>query len=118
MIRRDEEIAELHFVAAGPELCALPELSASLHALACGRLEGGWAWSEGTHRSDPSDSGPVAALAVSPGLSVGGAVRVLVQADLELRLLRPRFERVDGRVLASLPLLAASGLLGVSLALP
>lgn len=117
-IRREDDVAALHLLAAGPELCALPELSRSLRATACGRLEAGFAWSRGARGDDPSDSGAVAALAVSPGLSIGRDLRVLIQGDLELRLLRPRFEQADGRVLATLPILAASGLLGLSLAVP
>lgn len=117
-IRREDDVAALHLLAAGPELCALPELSASLHATACGRVEAGFAWSEGTRSGDPSDSGAVAALAVSPGLSIGRDLRVLIQGDLELRLLRPRFERADAQVLATLPILAASGLIGLSVAVP
>jgi hypothetical protein len=117
-IRREDEVATLHFLAAGAELCALPELSAAIHGVACGRVEAGFAWSRGARSGDPSASGPVAAVAVSPGLSIGRRVRFLMQGDFELRLLRPRFENVHGEVLAALPILAGSGLLGLSLAIP
>lgn len=117
-IRRDDDVARLHFVAAGADLCAAPQLSPSLHALLCARAEAGFAWSRGSAGDAPSDSGPVAALALAPGLSIGRRVRFSMQADFELRVLRPRFETADGEVLAALPLVAGSGLLGVSLALP
>jgi hypothetical protein len=117
-IRSDDDIAKLHFMAAAAELCAVPELSPSVHALGCARAEAGFAWSRGAESGAPSDSGPVAALALSPGLSIGQRLRFSVQGDFELRLVRPRFERADGKVLAALPIFAGSGLLGLSLALP
>jgi hypothetical protein len=117
-IRRDDDVAKLHFVAAGADLCAAPQLSPSLHALLCARGEAGFAWSRGSAGEASSDSGPVAALALAPGLSIGRRVRFSMQADFELRVVRPRFETADGKVLADLPVLAASGLIGLSLALP
>ena len=117
-IQREDELASLHLVAAGLELCGLPALASSLHAGVCGRAEAGLAWSQGAQAGDPSDSGAVAALGLSPTLSIGGRLRVLVQGDLELRLLRPRFEDDAGVVLASLPIVAGGGLLGLSLAVP
>ncbi len=117
-IQRGDALARLHVVAAGLELCGLPALTSLLHAGVCGRLEGGLAWSRGAQADDPSDSGAVAALGISPTLSLGSKLRVLVQGDLELRLLRPRFEDDAGEVLAALPIVAGSGLVGLSLAVP
>lgn len=117
-IQREDELARLHVVAAGLELCALPALATLLHAGVCARVEAGFAWSKGARADDPSDSGAVAALGLSPTLSIGSKLRVLVQGDLELRLLRPRFEDDAGEVLAALPIVAGSGLLGLSLAVP
>lgn len=117
-IQREDELARLHFVAAGVELCGLPALASLLHAGVCGRVEVGFAWSKGAQADDPSDSGAVAALGLSPTLSIGRTLRVLVQGDVELRLLRPRFEDDTGEVLAALPIVAGSGLLGLSLAVP
>jgi hypothetical protein len=117
-IRRGDDLAELHFVAAGADLCASPELSPSMQALLCARAEAGFAWSGGTGSEARSDSGPVATLALSPGLSIGRRVRFLMQGDFELRVVRPRFETADAEVLAALPAVAASGSLGLLLVLP
>jgi hypothetical protein len=117
-IQRKNELARLRFAAAGVQLCGLPTLSTLLQAGVCARVEAGLAWSQGAQAEDPSDSGAVAALGLSPTLSIGSNLRVLLQGDLELRLLRPRFEDDTGEVLAALPVVAGSGLVGLSLAVP
>jgi hypothetical protein len=117
-VRRDDDVARLHFVSGGLELCWLPELTTSVQLGACGRGEAGLAWARGSLTDAASDSGPVAALALTPSASFGQRVRLVVQGDIELRLVRPRFEATDGDVLTGLPLVAGSGLLGLALALP
>jgi hypothetical protein len=117
-VRREDDLAKLHFVSGGLELCWLPELTPSVRLGACGRGEAGLAWARGSLNDASGDSGPVAALALTPSASFGQRFRLVVQGDVELRLLRPRFEDTAGHVLTGLPLVAGSGLLGLALALP
>jgi hypothetical protein len=117
-VRREDDVAKLHFVAGGLELCWLPQVAESVRVGACARGEAGMAWARGSVDGSASDSGPVAALALTPSASFGQRVRFIVAGDVELRVLRPRFETADNEVLSGLPLVAGSGLLGLALALP
>ncbi len=117
-LEQGAELGRLHFVAPGAELCQLQDLSRAVRVGACARAEFGFAWAEGAEEDDPTDSGPIGAVALTPTLAVGGSLRFLLQGDLELRVIRPRFENTAGKVLAVLPPLAVGGLAGLSLALP
>jgi hypothetical protein len=118
LVGSPESVARLHLAAAGAQLCWLPELAPALRLGACSRVEGGAAWAVGSGARDPKDWGGIAAWGLSPTLSAGRALRVQMQGDFQLCLVRPRFQDDAGLTLATLPLFSGALLLGMAVAVP
>jgi hypothetical protein len=108
----------LSLAAVGPEGCLIARALATLHLGGCARAELGILRAAGSGEAGLSDGALWSAVGALPFIEWGGSIRLLVAADLEVRLLRPTLELDDGTSLERLPRVAYAGLLGLSAAIP
>lgn len=114
-LANDRPLGALTLVAPGPELCYLRQLVVTARLGLCSRVGLGYASATGNGNLGRSDTGAVGTLALSPTLTLGRTVSILVQGDIDYRFLRPRFINSSEVELVDLPEVAISGLAGVKM---